>query len=124
MKQTFEVPGKLPSLNDYVNACRTNPYKGAKVKKDAKQRVMWAAKAARVRPMKAPVTVSFEWVEPDMRRDKDNISSAKKYVLDGLVALGIIENDNWKWIKGSLADTYKVNKANPRVIVTLEGELV
>ena len=40
------------------------------------------------------------------------------------MALGIIENDNWKWIEGSLADTYKVNKANPRVIVTLEGELV
>lgn len=30
MRQRFEVPGKLPSLNDYVSACRANPYKGAK----------------------------------------------------------------------------------------------
>ena len=57
-----------------------------------------------------------------MRRDKDNISSAKKYILDALVVSGVIGNDNWRWIAGSLPDTYKVNKQEPRVIVTIEGE--
>ena len=72
--------------------------------------------------MKPPVLVGFEWVEPDMRRDKDNISSAKKYILDALVVSGVIGNDNWRWIAGNLPDTYKVNKQEPRVIVTIEGE--
>ena len=70
--------------------------------------------------MRPPVTVSFTWVEPDMRRDKDNISSAKKYVLDALVECGVVPDDNWKCIAGNLPDQYKVNKANPRVIVELE----
>lgn len=120
MRQRFEVPGKLPSLNDYVGACRANPYKGAKAKKDAQEAVAWAIRAARLKPMRPPVTVSFTWVEPDMRRDKDNISSAKKYVLDALVETGVIPDDNWKCIAGNLPDSYKVNKANPRVIVELE----
>lgn len=120
MRQVFEVPGKLPSLNDYVSACRCNPYKGAKAKKDAQDAVAWAIKAARLKPMRPPVTVGFTWVEPDMRRDKDNISSAKKYVLDALVECGVIPDDNWKCIAGNLPDQYKVNKANPRVIVELE----
>ena len=57
-----------------------------------------------------------------LRRDKDNISSAKKYILDALVVSGVIGNDNWRWIAGNLPDTYKVNKQEPRVIVTIEGE--
>lgn len=120
MKQRFEVEGKLPSLNDYVLKCRSNPYAGAKAKKGAQQAVEWAIKAARLKPMKPPVAVSFTWVEPDMRRDKDNISSAKKYILDALVSQGIIPDDNWKCIAGNLPDLYKVNRANPRVIVELE----
>ena len=122
MRQRFEIPGKLPSLNDYVDVCRRNPYVGNKAKQRTQDEVMLAIKAARLKPMRAPVSVSFEWVEPDMRRDKDNISSAKKYILDALVESGVISNDNWKWIAGNLPDSYKVNKQNPRVIVTLEGE--
>ena len=120
MRQRFEVPGKLPSLNDYVNQCRRNPYAGAKAKKDAQEAVAWAIRAARLKPMRPPVSVSFTWVEPDMRRDKDNISSAKKYILDALVSQGIIPNDNWRCIAGNLPDLYKVNSRNPRVIVELE----
>lgn len=122
MIQSFEIPGKLPSLNEYTRSCRTNPYAGAAAKKDAQGRVLAAIRAARLVPMKPPVQVGFEWVEPDMRRDKDNISSAKKYILDALVQSGVMGNDNWRWIAGNLPDLYRVNRADPRVIVTLEGE--
>lgn len=122
MIQRFIIPGKLPSLNGYTRSCRTNPYAGAKAKRETQERVLWAIKAAKLVPMKPPVLVGFEWVEPDMRRDKDNISSAKKYILDALVVSRMIDNDNWRWIAGNLPDTYKVNKQEPRVIVTIEGE--
>lgn len=122
MIQRLIIPGKLPSLNEYTRSGRTNPYAGAKAKRETQERVLWAIKAAKLVPMKPPVLVGFEWVEPDMRRDKDNISSAKKYILDALVVSGVIGNDNWRWIAGNLPDTYKVNKQEPRVIVTIEGE--
>lgn len=122
MIQRFIIHGKLPSLNEYTRSCRTNPYAGAKAKRETQERVLWAIKAAKLVPMKPPVLVGFEWVEPDMRRDKDNISSAKKYILDALVVSGVIGNDNWRWIAGNLPDTYRVNKQEPRVIVTIEGE--
>lgn len=41
-------------------------------------------------------------------------------MLDALVECGVIPDDNWKCIAGNLPDQYKVNKANPRVIVELE----
>lgn len=31
--------------------------------------------------------------------DSDNIAFAKKFVLDGMVKAGILENDNPKWVR-------------------------
>lgn len=122
-KQRFEVPGKLPGLNEYTKQNRRNPYIGAAAKRGAQEGIMWAIKAARLKPMKAPVHIHITWVEPDMRRDKDNIRFAAKFVLDALVEMGVIQNDNWKWIGGSedvgLSDSYRVNAKNPRVIVEI-----
>lgn len=36
------IPGKLDNLNDYITACRTNQYKGAKVKHKNENRVIQA----------------------------------------------------------------------------------
>ena len=33
MAVTYTIQGRLDGLNAYVNACRTNPYKGAKCKR-------------------------------------------------------------------------------------------
>lgn len=119
MRQVFEVPGRLPGLNEYTSACRTNPYAGAKLKREATEACMWAAKAAGVRSVAVPVDVHVTWVEPNTRRDKDNIRFAIKFVLDALVRLGVIPDDGWGQV-GSLSDSYMVNRSNPRVIVTLE----
>lgn len=124
MRQTFEVTGKLPSLNEYTAANRRNPYAGARMKREVEARIGAAIKAAKLEPMRAPVSVHVTWVEPDMRRDKDNIRSAVKFILDALVATGVLGNDNWRWVGGEgacgLSDDYMVNKGNPRVVVELE----
>ncbi len=119
MRQSFEIPGRLDGLNAYTSANRSNAHIGAKMKKANEDAVMWAAKAARLKPMRPPVRATFTWVEKDMRRDKDNIASAKKFVFDALVKLGILGNDNWQWVEG-FEDRFALNKANPRVIVELE----
>ena len=121
MRQVFEVPGRLPGLNEYTSACRTNPYAGAKLKREATEACMWAAKAAGVRSVAVPVDVHVTWVEPNTRRDKDNIRFAINFVLDALVRLGVTPDDGWGQV-GSLSDSYMVNKSNPRVIVALESK--
>ncbi len=123
-EQTFEIPGKLPGLNDFIEANRKNPRAGARLKREYQESVMWAAKAARIKKFSAPVHVHITYIEPNMRRDKDNISSGgRKIVLDALVKLGIIENDNWRWIgnkeDSGQSDSFKVNKNSPRVIVRI-----
>lgn len=119
MIQTFEIPGRLSGCNEYQRACRTSPRVGARMKRDNQDRAYWAIKAAKVKPAAGPVNVWFAWIEPDMRRDKDNIRFAAKFVLDALVQAGILPDDGWRYV-GDLSDSYAVNKSNPRIIVTLE----
>lgn len=121
MIQRFEIPGKLPGMNEYQNECRRNARAGGRMKRNATDLVAWCAKSSGIKPMKPPVSVTVTWVEPNMRRDKDNIRTGMKFVLDGLQEAGVIANDNWKWI-ADLDDAYLVNKDNPRVIVELKEE--
>lgn len=100
----FTIRGRLPSLNDYINACRTHWSKGAQLKEQTETDIIWQIKAARgrglVHPVSGPVVVSFEWHESDKRRDLDNIYSAKKYILDAMQRAGIISNDNRRHVVG------------------------
>lgn len=119
MKQTFVIPGRLIGLNEYVNECRKNKYAAAKIKNEAQTAICWEIKRQKVKRFNRAVDVHITWIEPNMKRDKDNISFAKKFILDSLVKMKVIENDNWKWING-LSDRFLVNRANPRIIVTLD----
>lgn len=100
----FDIMQKLPSLNDYINACRTNKYKGAKFKDDIETYIGWAIRQAmcegKVKPTKKPIKITFIWHERTKRRDADNIASAKKYILDAMQKQGIIPNDSRKYVKG------------------------
>ena len=119
MIQRFEIKGRLPGANEYQAACRRFAKEGARMKREATEAVAWSAKVAHLKPMRAPVMVRITWIEPNMRRDKDNIRFGAKFVLDGLQEAGVIGNDNWKWIAG-ISDDYRVNTVDPRVIVELE----
>ena len=81
------IPGRLPGLNEYTSACRTNPQKGNRMKKDAQEAVMWQILAQMRRcKFERPVFLLFTFYEKDRRRDKDNVSSfARKVIQDALV---------------------------------------
>ena len=44
--------------------------------------------------------VRFEWHERTKKRDADNIASAKKFILDALVKMQVLEDDSRKFVKG------------------------
>lgn len=103
----FVIKAKLPSLNDYTDACRNSRYKGAQMKKDAEQLICAYIKISKtVCPVDTPVEVHFEWHEANKRRDLDNIAFAKKFILDSLQKCKIIPNDSQKYVKALYDKVY------------------
>lgn len=118
MTRTLTIPGRLPGLNDMIDAARGNRYASAKMKKEYTEMVAWCAKAARL-PRMERVDLVVTWHEPNKRRDKDNImAGGLKMILDGLVVAGVIKNDGWSEI-GSINNHFEVDKDNPRVEVEI-----
>lgn len=87
MQHLLTINGRLDNMNDYTRACRTNQYKGAKMKQKNEAVVIRAIleQLGRLRITK-PVIIRYRWYEPNKRRDLDNISSfGRKVIQDALV---------------------------------------
>lgn len=97
MRCTVTVEGRMPSLNDYISAERANRYKAAAMKKRETARVRAAAMQQR-----AP-------------------RFARKFVLDGLVAAGVIKDDSRKYVE-QCPDRVLTDRARPRVVVEVSDE--
>lgn len=114
------ILGTLPNLNDYINAERQHRQKGAALKRQAEQVVILAArKQLRGFRYDTPVIMDYVWFEPNRRRDKDNISSfGRKVIQDGLVRAGILRNDGWADID-HFTDRFDVDRVKPRIEVEI-----
>lgn len=64
------------------------------------------------------MVLTFEWREPNKKRDLDNVAAAKKLVIDGLVTAGVLHGDGWKHLHG-FRDYFEVNP-DAGVLVTIE----
>lgn len=120
-KQTasFTIYGRLSGLNEYVLACRTNKYAGAKLKKNNEGLVKGGIfhKLQGVK-FSGKVHIKYKWYEANKKRDLDNIAFAKKFIQDALVECGVLAGDGWKNIT-SFSDEFFVDKNNPRIEVTI-----
>lgn len=66
-----------------------------------------------------PVEMEYCWIEKDRRRDKSNISSfGRKVIEDALVKTHYLKNDGWDDIE-RFSDEFKVDKKNPRIEVRI-----
>ena len=98
MKNALRIECDFVYLNEYINKERQNKYVAAKIKEDLTNQVMYQCLKRRwIRP-KGKVDMLFKW-HVKGRHDSDNIAFAKKFVLDGMVKAGILENDNPKWVR-------------------------
>ena len=114
----LSIRGRLPGLNEYTNACRTSPRAGADMKQQAQELVMWhILSQIRGQRFTKPVFLLFTFYEQDRRRDRDNVSSfARKVIQDALVKCGTLQDDGWDQVTGYL-DRFQVDKKNPRIEV-------
>ena len=119
------IPGRLPGMNEYTDACRSNAFLGAKMKRDAQEQVEWAIARARAefklpKQLIEPVRFVYTFYEPNKRRDQDNISGfAHKVIQDALVHQGLLQSDGWSNISG-WADGFRVDRERPRIEVMIE----
>jgi Holliday junction resolvase RusA-like endonuclease len=114
------MDGRLESLNE-TDRDQRNPYYrfyGAQKRKALKRRIAEWILYRQVPKFVTPVKIHIKWVEKDRRRDRDNIRAGSKVILDALVKQARIVNDSQKWLT-ELTDSYEVDKANPRIEVTI-----
>lgn len=119
MEQILVINGRLPSRNEEILQNRKNIYAGAKLKRDANNKVAWHVKEQRITSFEGPVTLEVVFYEPNYRRDFDNVIGALKYVLDGLVKSNIIKNDTRKIIS-DVKMSVLVDKTNPRIEIKIK----
>ena len=116
----INIPGSLPGLNNLIEAERAHRQKGAALKRDAQTLVEYELSDQIDRPLREPVTMPYTWIEPNRRRDKDNISSfGRKVIQDALVAIGALSNDGWANIEG-FTDSFSVDANDPRIEIDIE----
>jgi hypothetical protein len=122
--QTLWVPGPLPGMNEILHAANRVSRRGGKrrwdgyaeIKATLTDLVCNLATRGRLRPV-SRAHFSFRWQCPDRRHNPDNIVSARKFILDGMVKAKVIENDGWDQVAG-FTDEWVV-AARHGVLVTI-----
>lgn len=98
MNKKFEIPIKLPSLNDYIRACRANKYLANKIKSELEQQI--GLYIIQMPKYNNPVKIHFTWIESNHRRDIDNVVFARKFILDSMVKYKKLKDDSRKYVVG------------------------
>lgn len=121
MEYLLVIPGRLHNLNDLISAERTNRHMGAKMKADDEVIVSVAIRRCMgITAIQKPVYMEYKWVEPNKRRDLDNISSyGRKIIQDSLVKTGVLKDDGWNEVVG-FSDRFEVDRENPRIEVLIK----
>lgn len=101
-KFVFPLP---PTLNEIIGTARSNIYASAKEKRAWTNRIAVECFGRKQFPDR--VWVEFIWKIKNFRRDPDNISAAAKFVMDGLVEGGIIQDDSLKFIMSPVLHWYE-----------------
>lgn len=105
---------RFPTLNEYIDCERGSTIAAAAMKKKCTEQVKEQCLSQQIESVKGKVDLLFEW-HSSTRHDPDNVAFAKKFILDGLQAAGVLENDNRRFI-GTMADEI-VNDDDDFVIV-------
>ena len=110
------IPMRFPSLNEYIDANRSDPRAGSRMKRRLTEACAWCFKGKAIDGFPARLRIVYR--EPNRRRDIDNITYAAKYILDGMVEAGAIPDDSQRYIC-SIESVVDVDRDNPRVEVWL-----
>jgi len=123
MQQYLWIPGPLPGTNEMLAACRQRRGKGSAY---SQLKAKWTAdiatwaRNARLAKMNGTVKLELFWMEPNRKRDPDNIHAGVKLILDGLVAAGVLADDTQKTIGRIEHHPIEIDAKEPGVTVEME----
>ena len=118
----FTILGKLSGTNDITRADRSHWAVGARLRKRDKQiarAAIWEAMVKQDARFTRPVSIKCRWIEPDKRRDLDNITGGIKVILDALVDCKVIEGDSREFVRSISHVFPPIDKRDPRVVVVV-----
>ncbi|MBC8488490.1 MAG: Holliday junction resolvase [Bacteroidetes bacterium] len=118
-KQVLTIPIELPDFNSLIKSSKSHWSKYAEIKKGYDSIVSSFAMRELKPITKYPIDITCNWYCKDDKKDKDNISAGKKFILDGLKLANIIPDDTWQYI-GNFSDKFFVDRSNPRIEVVLK----
>ncbi len=112
------IHGRMPGLNDYIAAERSNRYQAAKMKHQWQQLVCNEIRNQwRGLKFTEPIFLGYKFYEPNKRRDHDNVAGfAHKVVQDAMVQMEVIRDDGWDYIAGFI-DWFQVDKKEPHIVI-------
>lgn len=112
------IPGRMPGLNDYIAAERSNRYMAAKMKHEWQQTVCHEIRRQwRGLKFDEPIFLGYKFYEANKRRDHDNVAGfAHKVVQDAMVQMEVIRDDGWDYISGFI-DWFQVDKKEPHIVI-------
>ena len=115
------IPGKFPSMNQFIGANRKSVHAGNNMKRRSQREIaVYIMNSIRRKKIQTPIMISYTYYEQNKRRDLDNISGYfHKVFQDALVHCGIIKNDSWGEICG-FSDTFGVDKDIPRIEIVVQ----
>lgn len=120
-QQVF-IPIYFPSLNKVLGWLKSRQGREiyTRKKKELQEDIALIVRN-KLKPVER-VRVGFVWIEPHRRRDFDNITFAQKFILDALVAEGILKDDRRKYLVATSHQVPddRIDKHNPGVHVILE----
>ena len=121
MEYSFTIEGRLPGINELINADRRDAHAGNRIKRETQEAVqMYIFRDLHRLRIDNPVRLHYRFYEKNKKRDLDNISGfAHKVIQDALVASGVLKNDGWANIVG-MEDAFFVDSDRPRIEVTIE----
>lgn len=120
MEYRLIIYGRLPGLNDMIEADRRDRRSGNRLKQESQDTIrLYILRDLKHLKIENPVELHYSFYEPNRRRDLDNISGyAHKVTQDALVASGVLKNDGWANIVG-MQDSFFVDTRNPRIEVII-----
>ena|SRR5699024_10789118 len=106
------IKGEYPTLNEIIKASKSHYMAYANQKKDFTDLTMiYTKNKPKIEGLN---DYTFVWYRKTKRADPDNVSVGQKYIFDGLIKGGRLENDGWKQVN-SITHKFKVDKKKPRV---------
>lgn len=120
---SFYIPFELPTMNQYINACKGNKHWSSKIKRDVESDIISSLldMAPQFMTLEYPLDCEFIWMCKNRKKDPDNVAFGKKFIFDALCKAELMEGDGWKYIN-SLRDVFpEPVKERVGVTVTMDS---